>query len=302
MPINVPKDLPAQEALREEKIFVMDEGRAVTQDIRPLNILIINLMPEKEKTELQILRLLGNTPLQINITFLRMATHKPKTTSEYHLDNFYKTFADVKHRRFDGMIITGAPIEHLQFEDVNYWEELTDIMEWSNDHVTSSLHVCWGAQAALYYHYGIDKFPLSNKVFGIFQHRLMDPKNKLLRGFDEVFNGPHSRYTDVPTDKIANHPELSLLATTFANETFITMSNDAKHIMVTGHLEYDATTLADEYERDLEKGLKIDMPQNYFPNNDVNERPLNTWRSHSHLLFSNWLNYFVYQQTPFVWG
>ncbi|RYG74681.1 homoserine O-succinyltransferase [Lentibacillus lipolyticus] len=301
MPINVPKDLPAQEALKEEKIFVMDEGRAITQDIRPLNILIVNLMPEKEKTELQILRLLGNTPLQVNITFLRMATHKAKTASEYHLDNFYKTFADVKHRRFDGMIITGAPIEHLPFEDVNYWEELTSIMEWSKENVTSSLHVCWGAQAALYYHYGVDKFPLSKKVSGIYQHRLIEPKNKLLRGFDEVFNAPHSRYTDVPTDQIADHSELKLLATTFANETFIAMSNDAKHIMVTGHLEYDATTLADEYERDLEKGLKVDMPQNYFPNNDVNERPLNTWRSHSHLLFSNWLNYFVYQQTPFVW-
>ncbi|TRM12698.1 homoserine O-succinyltransferase [Lentibacillus cibarius] len=301
MPINIPKNLPARDALKEEKIFVMDEGRAVSQDIRPLNILIVNLMPEKERTELQILRLLGNTPLQINITFLRMATHKAKTVSEYHLDNFYKTFGDVKHRRFDGMIITGAPIEHLQFEDVNYWEELTDIMEWSKENVTSSLHVCWGAQAALYYHYGIDKVALPKKVSGIYQHRLMDSKNRLLRGFDEVFNAPHSRYTDVPTDAIVEHPELNLLATTFANETFMAMSKDAKHIMVTGHLEYDATTLADEYARDLEKGIDVDMPQNYFPNNDVNERPLNTWRSHSHLLFSNWLNYFVYQQTPFIW-
>ncbi|MGY0691482.1 homoserine O-acetyltransferase MetA [Virgibacillus sp. FSP13] len=301
MPINVPKRLPVRDELKREKIFVMDEDRAVTQDIRPLNILILNLMPEKEKTELQILRLLGNTPLQVNITFLRMATHHSKNVSEYHLDTFYKTFDHVKQQRFDGMIITGAPIEQLDFEDVDYWNELTEIMDWSKQNVTSCLHICWGAQAALYYHYGIDKYELSKKRFGIYKHRILDRSKPLLRGFDEVFHAPHSRYTEVSKEAIEQDSRLSLLSTTYDDEAFIIMSNDAKHIMITGHLEYDATTLADEYTRDIDKGLDTEMPKNYFPNNNTDERPLNTWRSHSHLLFSNWLNYYVYQQTPFVW-
>ena len=301
MPINIPKALPAREELKQEKIFVMDEDRARTQDIRPLNILILNLMPEKERTELQLLRLLGNTPLQVNITFLRMATHESKNVSKSHLDSFYTTFVDVKNRRFDGMIVTGAPIEHLPFEEVNYWRELTEIMEWTKQNVTSVLNICWGAQAALYYHYGIDKYELPKKLSGIYKHGVADPTIKLVRGFDEVFNAPHSRYTAVPMREIQEDPRLQLLSASDEAEAFIIMSTDHKHIMITGHLEYDATTLAEEYERDLAKGVDIDIPENYFPNNNVDEKPPNTWRSHTHLLFSNWLNYYVYQQTPFEW-
>lgn len=301
MPINIPKDLPAGELLRKEKIFVMDEDRARTQDIRPLNILILNLMPEKEKTELQLLRLLGNTPLQVNITFLRTSTYQSKNVSNYHLDNFYTTFADVKNRRYDGMIITGAPVEKMAFEEVDYWGELAEIMEWTKTNVTSTLHICWGAQAALYYHYGIGKFELPKKCFGVFKHQLFEPKLKLVRGFDEVFNAPHSRYTDVSREAIENHPELKLVSVSEEGAPFIIMSENGKNIMITGHLEYDATTLADEYVRDQKKGLGTAIPKNYFPNDDVNERPLHTWRSHSYLLFSNWLNYYVYQETPYQW-
>lgn len=301
MPINIPRELPAGEILKREKIFVMDEDRARTQDIRPLNILILNLMPEKEKTELQLLRLLGNTPIQVNITFLRMATHQSKNASKYHLDNFYTTFEMVKEQRFDGMIITGAPIELLEFEEVNYWDELSKIMDWTKDNVTSVMHICWGAQAALYHHYGIDKHALSKKCFGIFKHTLADPKEDLVRGFDEEFLAPHSRHTGVSKEAIINHPELFLLSKNEENAPFIIMSKDKKHIMITGHLEYDATTLADEYHRDVAKKLDIGVPKNYFPNDDPNKKPLNTWRSHAHLLFSNWLNYYVYQQTPYVW-
>lgn len=301
MPINIPKELPAREALKGEKIFVMDEDRARTQDIRPLNIIILNLMPEKERTELQLLRLLGNTPLQVNISFLRMTTHESKNVSKSHLDTFYLTFADIKNRRFDGMIITGAPIEHLEFEDVNYWNELTNIMEWSKTNVTSCLHICWGAQAALYYHYSIGKYTLPKKLFGVFKHRITDPTIELVRGFEDEFNAPHSRYTAVPMEEIEQDPRLILLSSSEEAEAFIIMSKDAKHIMITGHLEYDATTLAEEYTRDLRKGLDTEIPKNYFPDNDADEQPLNTWRSHTHLLFSNWLNYYVYQQTPYQW-
>lgn len=301
LPINIPKALPVREALKQEKIFVMDEIRAKTQDIRPLNILILNLMPEKEKTELQLLRLLGNTPLQVNVTFLRVVTHESKNVSKSHLNSFYTTFDNVKSRRFDGMIITGSPIEHLAFEDVNYWEELTEIMEWTKQNVTSVLHICWGAQAALYYHYGINKYELPEKCFGIYKHRISDPTIKLVRGFDEVFNAPHSRHTTVSNEQIETNSLLSLLSSTEEEAPFIIMSNDEKHIMITGHLEYDSTTLAEEYARDLHKGLHTAMPENYFPNDDVNEKPPNKWRSHTHLLFSNWLNYYVYQQTPFEW-
>jgi len=280
---------------------VMDEGRAKTQDIRPLNIAILNLMPEKEKTELQLLRLLGNTPLQVNITFLHTATHVSKNVSKSHLDTFYTTFDEIKHRRFDGMIITGAPIEHLEFEQVNYWQELVNIMDWSKTNVTSVFHICWGAQAALYHHYGIDKRELPRKCSGIYQHTVQDPTVKLVRGFEDVFNAPHSRYTEVSLEEINNHPNLKVLASSDEVGVFLIKSTDSKHIMVTGHLEYDATTLKEEYERDLAKGLAIQMPENYFPNDDVNETPLNTWRSHTHLLFSNWLNYYVYQETPYEW-
>ncbi|HLR74061.1 MAG TPA: homoserine O-succinyltransferase [Virgibacillus sp.] len=301
MPINIPEGLPARKLLKEEKIFVMDEGRAKMQDIRPLSIVILNLMPEKEKTELQLLRLLGNTPLQVDITFLHTATHVSKNVSKSHLDTFYSTFADVKDRRFDGMIITGAPIEHFQFEDVNYWDELVEIMEWTKTNVTSSLNICWGAQASLYYHYGIDKFELPKKCSGIFEHKVLDPTVKIVQGFEDVFHAPHSRYTAVSMDAIKQHPKLQLLAVAEEAGVFLLKSTDNKHIMVTGHLEYDATTLRDEYERDIAKGLNIDPPKNYFPNGDIHATPLNTWRAHTHLLFSNWLNYYVYQATPYNW-
>lgn len=301
MPIKIPKQLPARELLRQENIFVMDEARARTQDIRPLNIIILNLMPEKEKAELQLLRLLGNTPLQVNITFLHTASYQSKNVSKSHLDTFYSTFADVKDKRFDGMIITGAPVELMPFEKVNYWEELTEIMEWTKDHVTSVFHICWGAQAALYYHYGIDKQPLSKKCFGVYTHELTDPTIRLTRGFNDQFLAPHSRYTEVLLEEIEQDPRLKVIA--YSNEVgaFLIKSKDAKHIMMTGHLEYDATTLADEYTRDIQKGIDIQIPENYFPNDDPKQTPLNTWRSYTHLLFSNWLNYYVYQETPYEW-
>ena len=299
MPINIPGELPAKQLLKKEKIFVMDEGRAKEQDIRPLNIAILNLMPEKERTELQLLRLLGNTPLQVNITFLNTASHKSKNISKSHLDDFYETFEEIKGRRFDGLIITGAPIEHLAFKDVNYWEELTEIMEWSKENVTSVLHICWGAQAALYHHYGIDKFDLPEKCFGVFSHSVSDSTVNLVRGFNDEFNAPHSRYTDVHVEEIEGNPELTLLSKSDDAGAFIVISKDEKHIMITGHLEYDADTLAEEFNRDLNKGVDVKIPENYFPNDDPTCEPLNTWRSHTHLLFSNWLNYYVYQETPF---
>lgn len=302
MPINIPKQLPAGELLKREKIFIMDEERATGQDIRPLNILILNLMPEKEKTELQLLRLLGNTPLQVNVTFLNTATYTSKNVSQTHLETFYTTFEHIKDRRFDGMIITGAPIELMPFEEVVYWNELTEIMEWTKTNVTSVLHICWGAQAALYHHYGIDKFELPKKCSGVYSHDITDPTIDLARGFNDFFVAPHSRNTSVSLEEVQKHPDLTLLSASDDAGAFIILSNDGKHIMVTGHLEYDAHTLAEEYERDLKKGLPIDMPENYFPNDDPTQKPNNTWRSHTHLLFSNWLNYYVYQATPYVWN
>ncbi|TQR20651.1 homoserine O-acetyltransferase MetA [Psychrobacillus vulpis] len=301
MPINIPKHLPAGKLLREEKIFVMDEERAFTQDIRPLNIVILNLMPEKEKTELQLLRLLGNTPLQVNVTFLNTASHESKNVSKTHLDTFYTTFEDIKRRKYDGMIITGAPIEHLRFEDVNYWDEIAEIMDWTKTNVTSVLHICWGAQAALYHHYGIDKYELPKKCSGVYIHQLSDHTLNLVRGFNDEFHAPVSRYTSVSIEKIQNDSRLHLLSTSVDAGVFLVISKDEKHIMITGHLEYDATTLAEEYSRDINKGINIEVPENYFPNNDPSKPPLNTWRSHTHLLFSNWLNYYVYQETPFEW-
>ncbi|MEK3886781.1 homoserine O-acetyltransferase MetA [Bacillus sp. FSL K6-3431] len=301
MPINIPKEMPAREILEKEKIFVMDEERAITQDIRPLDILILNLMPEKQKTEVQLLRLLGNTPLQLNISFVHMETHESKNTSKSHLDQFYTTFSEIKEKNFDGLIITGAPIEHLPFEQVNYWDELKMIMEWSKKHVTSTMHICWGAQAALYHHYNIDKYELPAKVSGIYEHSISDPTIKLVHGFDDIYLAPHSRYTGVDRSEVEIHPELILLSNGGAGP-FMIISKDEKNIMLTGHLEYDTTTLAEEYVRDLNKGVDILPPENYFPNDDHTKKPSNTWRSHSHLLFSNWLNYYVYQQTPFNWN
>lgn len=301
LPINIPHGLPAVEKLKEEKIFTMDEARAKTQDIRPLNIVILNLMPEKEKTELQLLRLLGNSPLQVNVTFMNTATHKSKNVSSSHLNTFYSTFDEIKHRRFDGMIVTGAPIEHLEFEDVNYWDELVKVMEWSKESVTSVFNICWGAQAALYYHYGINKYELPKKCSGIYEHTVRDHKVELVRGFNELYLAPHSRYTEVRREDIEKNDELVILSESEDAGVFLVMSKDGKQIMVTGHLEYDAMTLAEEYERDLAKGIDIDMPENYFPGNNPANPPLNNWRSHTHLLFSNWLNYYVYQATPYQW-
>ncbi|WP_318508643.1 homoserine O-acetyltransferase MetA [Bacillus sp. T3] len=302
MPIKLPKRLPARDVLESENIFVMDDDRAMQQDIRPLNILILNLMPEKERTEAQLLRLLGNTSLQVNVTFLKTATHVSKNTSKYHLDQFYTTFSEIKSRKFDGMIITGAPIEHLSFEDVNYWNELTQIMDWSTTNVTSTLHICWGAQAALYYHFGIGKFELPAKCSGVFAHRVLDRSEKLLRGFDDEYLAPHSRYTDVSKQEIVENTQLKLLSYSEEAGPFIVSANNGKQIMVTGHLEYETGTLAEEYQRDVQKGIDIEPPKHYFPNDNPNEQPLNRWRSHAHLLFSNWLNYYVYQETPYEWS
>jgi homoserine O-succinyltransferase/O-acetyltransferase len=301
VPITIPKQLPAHDILEKENIFIMDTVRATTKDIRPLNIVIVNLMPEKERTETQLLRLLGNSPLQVLVTFLHTATHDSKTVSKSHLKQFYHTFDAIKDKRYDGMIITGAPVELLSFEEVNYWEELQKIMEWSKTHVSSSLHICWAAQAALYYHYGVGKHELSGKCSGVFAHQVFHPTVELIRGFDDEFLAPHSRYTGTPMKAIQNDNRLTLLAATKENDPFIIISNDKKHIMITGHLEYDNDTLAEEYHRDRKKGLNPAIPKNYFPNNNLEEVPLNRWRSHAHLLFSNWLNYYVYQETPYVW-
>ncbi len=301
MPITIPKLLPAREILEEENIFIMDEDRASQQDIRPLNILILNLMPEKEKAEAQFLRLLGNTPLQVNITFLKTATYESKNTSRYHLEQFYTTFDEVRDKRFDGMIITGAPVELIPFDEVSYWSELAQIFDWTKTNVTSTLHICWGAQAALYHHYGIGKHELPQKCSGVFAHRIFDHTEKILRGFDDVFFAPHSRHTDTAEEAILNSPDLMLLSSSEEAGAFIIQSRDRKQIMVTGHLEYETDTLALEYSRDLERGLSVPIPVHYFPGDNPEHKPVNCWRSHAHLFFSNWLNYYVYQETPFEW-
>lgn len=302
MPITIPKLLPAKKILENENIFVMDNERAKTQDIRPLKILILNLMPEKEKTETQLLRLLGNTPLQVDIAFLRMRTHESKHTPASHLNQFYKTFHDISNMRFDGMIITGAPVERMEFEEVNYWQELKQIMNWTTDHVTSTMHICWGAQAALYHHFGISKQLLTKKCTGIYSHRVQKPDEQLVRGFDDIFYAPHSRYTDVEAEEIRHHEDLMVLAESDQAGLFLISSRDGKQIMVTGHPEYELSTLAQEYERDLTRGSDAPIPENYFPNNNPSEKPLHTWKSHASLLFSNWLNYYVYQATPYDWN
>lgn len=295
MPINIPKLLPSREILEKENILVLDDDKVFQQNKRPISILILNLMPIKETAETQLLRLLGNTHHQVNITFLKTDSYESKNTSRDHLDLFYKTFADIKNNRFDGMIITGAPVELMEFEEVNYWPELTEIMDWTKKNVTSTLHICWGAQAALYYHYGIDKALLPQKCSGVYPHTLLDSREKLLSGFDDMFFAPHSRYTDVSIHEIERHQQLKLLASSEEAGALIISSTDGKNIMITGHLEYDADTLAWEYERDVKKGLNIHIPENYFPKNDPNLSPLNIWRSHGFLLFSNWLNYYVCQ-------
>ena len=301
MPIKVANDLPARKLLVDENIFVMDENRATTQDIRPLSIAILNLMPLKEDTELQLMRSLSNTPLQIDITFLTTASYTGKNTAKNHLDQFYLTFEDVKNRRFDGLIITGAPVEQMEFTDVAYWDELVQIMEWSKTHVTSTLHICWGAQAALYYHYGIPKIPLPRKMFGLFKHRVMNRREPLVRGFDDEFYMPHSRHTTVDPEDIRNHPDLTIMAESDEAGVFLIMAQEGRQIFVLGHPEYDRVTLDKEYKRDLGKGLPIDLPKNYYPNDDSNERPILMWRGHANTLYTNWLNYYCYQLTPYDW-
>jgi len=299
MPIRIQSELPAKEILEQENIFVMDVDRAAHQDIRPISIAILNLMPLKEDTELQILRSLSNTPLQVDITFLAVQSHEAKNTSLSHLNKFYLPFESVIHQKFDGLIITGAPVELMEYEEVDYWDEITKIMEWSKTHVTSTLHLCWGAQAGLYYHYGIQKKILDKKMFGVYEHKVMNRKVPLVRGFDDYFYAPHSRHTEVPKEDIEKVNELTILAESEEAGVFLVIADEGRKIFVMGHPEYDRITLDTEYKRDLGKGLDIDIPVNYYPNNDINEKPRLQWRSHGNILYSNWLNYYVYQQTPY---
>lgn len=299
MPIKIPNDLPATEVLNNENIFVITETRALTQDIRPLKILLLNLMPTKIATETQFARLLGNTPLQVKLDFLQTATHKATHTDEQHMIDFYKTFDEVKNNKYDGMVITGAPVEQLDFEDVNYWSELCEIMEWSKTHVTSTFHICWAAQAGLYYHFGIEKKPLSKKLFGVYPHHVEYKNSILFRGFDDTFMVPHSRHTTVRREDIEKVPELKILASSPVAGVYVISTDKGRQIFVTGHSEYDADTLKNEYMRDKNAGLDIDVPENYFPGNDDSMPPIVSWRSHANLLYSNWLNYFVYQATPY---
>lgn len=299
MPIKVQDHLPAIKILKDENIFVMTETRAVSQDIRPLRIAILNLMPTKIATETQFLRLLGNTPLQVELELLRTGSHSSKNTSEEHLTAFYKTFAEVKEEMFDGLIITGAPVEQLEFAEVDYWEELTEIMEWSKTQVTSTFHICWGAQAGLYYHFGVAKHPLPEKKFGVFKHRVNNKKKMLFRGFDDNFYVPHSRHTEVRREDIVKVPELEILSESEAAGVYLVATRDNRMFFVTGHSEYDSFTLRDEYLRDVQKGLDIAIPCNYFPDDNPDKAPDVKWRGHANLLFSNWLNYYVYQKTPF---
>ena len=299
MPIKIPNDLPAYKTLTEENIFVMTETRAITQDIRPLKILIVNLMPKKIETETQLARLLGNTPLQVEPTLLHTSSHQSKNVAEEHLLAFYKTFKDVKHENFDGMIITGAPVEHMPFEQVEYWAELCEIMEWSKTHVHSTLHICWGAQAGLYYHYGIQKQAVDKKLFGVFPHTVDYKSSILFRGFDDVFYVPQSRHTTVSQEDLEKVAELKILASSKQTGVYAVSSKNGRQIFITGHSEYDADTLKNEYLRDLSQGKPIDIPYNYFPGDNPTKPPMVSWRAHANLLFSNWLNYFVYQSTPY---
>ena len=299
MPIKIPDNLPAVKTLAEENIFVMTEKRAITQDIRPLKILLLNLMPKKIETETQLSRLLGNSPLQVDFTFIHTKSHQSKNTSAEHLFTFYKTFEDVKNQTFDGMIITGAPVEHMEFEEVEYWEELCEIMEWTKTNVHSTFHICWGAQAGLYYHYGIKKYPLSEKLFGVFPHTADYKKSILFRGFDDTFMVPHSRHTTVKREDIEKVEDLKILASSEEAGIYAVATKGGKQIFVTGHSEYDAGTLRSEYLRDLNEGKPISIPKNYFPDDNPEKEPLVTWRAHANLIYTNWLNYFVYQTTPY---
>ncbi len=299
MPIKIPNELPAVKILEDENIFVMTETRAITQDIRPLKILILNLMPTKVDTETQLSRLLGNTPLQVEIELIHTSTHKSKNTSEEHLLAFYREFSDVKDNYYDGMIITGAPVEKMEFEEVEYWEELTEIMEWTKTHVHSTLHICWGAQAGLYYHYGIKKHLMEKKLSGVYPHTVDYKRSILFRGFDDVFYVPHSRYTTVLREDIERVPELRVLSTSEKAGIYAVITPKGKQVFLTGHSEYDATTLEKEYLRDKKLGISPAVPENYYPNDDDTRPPMLTWRGHATLLFTNWLNYFVYQTTPY---
>ncbi len=299
MPVKIPNNLPATEILTDENIFVMTEERAATQDIRPLKIAILNLMPNKIVTETQLLRLLGNTSLQIEVSFLYTASYQSKNTSQEHLNNFYVSFENIKEKKFDGLIITGAPVTHMKFEDVEYWQELCEIMAWSKTNVFSTLHLCWGTQAGLYYHYGIMRHRLEKKMFGVFKHEVKQKQTKLMRGFDDVFYVPHSRYGVNLKQDILLHPELIILSESEESGVYLIVTDDYRQVFITGHSEYDTNSLKDEYLRDIQAGVEIELPKNYFPNDDVSKQPLATWRSHANLLFANWLNYCVYQETPF---
>ncbi len=299
MPIKTQSDLPAKEILENENIFVMDENRATHQDIRPLQVLILNIMPVKQDTELQLLRALSNTPLQVDVTFMNVRNHISKNTPASHLNKFYTTFDEIQNRKFDGMIITGAPVEDISFEEVDYWEEICEIFDWAETHVTSTLHICWAAQAGFYHYYGINKRKLPQKLFGIYEHKVSNRKIPLVRGFDDVFLAPHSRHTETPASEIHACKELTVLAESETAGVFLAIAEGGRKIFVNGHPEYDRYTLCNEYERDLNKGLNIQIPYNYFPNDDPTQKPLLQWRSHSNNLYSNWLNYYVYQVTPY---
>ncbi len=299
MPLNIQDKLPAVEILQEENIFVMGESRATHQDIRPMQLVILNLMPHKITTETHILRLLSNTPLQVEVIFLHTKDHISRHTPIEHLETFYKTFNEIKHRKFDGMIITGAPIEHLKFEEVDYWQELQEIMDWVKTNVTSTMFICWGAQAGLYHYYGIPKYKLPAKMFGIFNHHINNPKIPLVRGFDEEFQAPHSRHTEIRRSDIEKISDLDIVAESDEAGVYMVITKDGRQIFVTGHSEYDPSTLKDEYERDLKKGLPIEIPKNYYPEDDPSKTPKVRWKSHANLLYYNWLNYYVYQMTPY---
>ncbi len=299
MPIKVQNDLPAKKILENENIFMMDEKRAISQDIRPLKIAILNLMPLKEDTEVQLMRSLSNTPLQLDITFLTTASYVGKNTATSHLDTFYLTFDDIKNEKFDGLIITGAPVELMEFEEVAYWDELRSIMEWSKKNVTSTLHICWGAQAGLYYHYGIKKLMLGKKLSGVYEHKVEKRKTPLVRGFDDIFKIPHSRYTESDNDAIRNDERLIVLAESETAGIFLCMSTDGRQIFVMGHPEYDRMTLDKEYKRDVGKGLDPEIPKDYYPDDDPTREPILSWRGHANTLYTNWVNYYVYQVTPY---
>lgn len=302
MPIKIPDSLPATSQLESENIFVMTEYRAMHQDIRPLRVLLLNLMPTKIATETEILRKLSNTPLQIEVGLLTTSTHTSTHVSEQHLDAFYHTFDEVRDKRYDGLIITGAPVELMEFEDVDYWDELCSIMKWASSNVYSTLHICWGAQAGIYYHYGVPKHQLERKVSGVFQHRVVKPTSPLVRGFDDVFDAPHSRNTEVRAEDVEAHPELEIIATSDEAGLYIVKSTDSRNFFVFGHPEYDHDTLKHEYERDLAKGMQPAVPAHYFPNDDPTQPPTDRWRAHAQLLYTNWLNYYVYQATPYDLG